>query len=371
MTFTCDATQLSTALAPLRACLTAPLSTGEAGLVTIEALHPDRVTYRASTMECEMTWALDATVVDAGSVSVPGLPLLAFTREAICGPLRLALDDNHVTFDSGSASLRLKSCVETIPQLNTPELPALATLPAGALERLLHRTAFCAGRDESRSAITGILLRITGPRLTAVATDGTRLAEAMIRFGEGGTSNGVHHLPTDILLTPRSVRALETALHTFTADTLVELRKHNQTVHLHGPSAHIGAKLLTGIYPHYEVVFAPPATHRLRVARVELLQTIRQINGLIEDEMITLTLDDHTVTITGGRDGDQARALLTASWDGPPTQFSCAPRALAEGLDMMDGTSADLTIASPSTPIVCTTEDDPGYRYVVLPVTSR
>lgn len=371
MEFSCDATTFSTALAPLRACLGAPLLTGEIPLITLETRGADLVTCRASTTELEMLWTLEASIARPGHVSMPGLPLLAFTREAISGPLDFSTNHGHVTLHSGPSTLRLKACDQTIPRLNIPESPALATLPAGALERLLHRTAFCAGHDRSRPAITGILLRITGPRLTAVATDGTRLAEAMIRFGQGGTSNGVHHLPTNILLAPRSVRALETALHAFTADTLVELRERDKTAYLHGPSAHIGAKLLTGIYPHYEVVFAPPATHRLRVARVDLLQAIRQVNGLIEDETITLTLDDHTVTITGARDGDQARALLTASWDGPPTQLSCAPRALAEGLDMMDGTSVDLAITSPYAPIVCTTEDDPGYRYIVLPVASR
>lgn len=316
-----------------------------------------------------MAQALTATIVHPGSVSVSGFPLLAFTREAIPGPLTLAIDDGHVILTSGPSTLRLKTCAETLPRLTTPESPAFATLPAGTLEQLLRRTAFCIGRNERRPALAGVLLRIAGSQITAVATDGARLAEATAFFGEGGPSNGVYHLPTDLLLAQRSVWALETLLHAFNADAVVELRLNDQTMHLQGPSARFSARLLNGTYPNYEPVFAARVEHRLRVTRTDLLQAIRQISGLIGDRAIALSMLDHAVMVTGAQDGDQARAALKASWDGPPTQFSCAARALAEGLDAMDGEHIDLAIASPHASIRCEAEESPGYRYVVLPVT--
>lgn len=369
MEFTCDATTFSTALAPLRACLTTPLPTGEAPLVTIETRQTDQVTCRTRTIEFGMAQALAATIVHPGNVSVSGLPLLAFTREAVSGPLTLAIDDGYVTLTSGPSTLRLKTCAETLPRLTTPGSPAVATLPAGTLEQLLRRTAFCLGRDERRPALAGVLLRIVGSQITAVATDGARLAEATAFFGEGGSSNGVYHLPTDLLLAQRSVWALKTLLHAFTADAVVELRLNDRTMHLLGPSARFDARLLNGTYPNYEPVFAARVEHRLRVTRTDLLQAIRQVNGLIEDNAIALNILDHAVMVTGAQNGDRARAALNAGWDGPPTQLSCAPRALAEGLDAIDGESVTLAIAAPHDPIRCEAEESPGYRYVVMPAT--
>jgi len=369
--FTCDATTFSTALAPLRACLTTPLPTGEVPLVTIETLQANQVVCRAQTMELEMTWVLEATIVRPGSVSVPGLPLLAFTREAVSGPLTVAVDDDgQVTVSGGPSTLRLKTCTQTIPHQTTPEEPAFATLPVGTLEQLLRRTAFCVSRDERRPALMGVLLRIAGSQLTAVATDGARLAEAMAFFGEGGSSNGTYHLPTDLLLTQRSVQAIETLLHAFSADAIVDLRLNDRMLHLQGPSAHLSTRLLTGTYPNYESVFAPHTERRLQVSRADLLQAIRQVSGLIGNGAITLAILDHAVTVTGTQNGDQARAILAASWDGPPTRLSCAPHALAEGLDAMDGESVTLAIAAPHAPIRCEAEESPGYRYVLLPATS-
>lgn len=368
MEFTCDATTFSTALAPLRACLTTQLPTGEAPLVTIETRQTNQVTCRAQTIEFGMAQALAATIVHPGNVSVPGRPLLAFIREAASGPLTLAIDDGYVTLTSGPSTLRLKTCAEPLPRLTTPGLPAIATLPAGTLEQLLRRTAFCIGRDERRPTLAGVLLRIVGSHITAVATDGGRLAEATAFFGEGGSSNGVSHLPIDLLLTQRSVWALETLLHTFNANAVVELRLNDRTMYLLGPSARFNARLLNGTYPKYEPVFAARVEHRLRVTRTDLLQAIRQVSGLIGDSTIALNILDHAVMVTGAQDGDQARAALKADWDGPPTHFSCVARTLAEGLDAMDGEHIDLAIAAPHDPIRCEAEESPGYRYVTLPV---
>lgn len=372
MEFSCDATTFSTALAPLRACLTTPLPTGEVPLVTIETLQANQVVCRAQTMELEMTWVLEVTIVRPGSVSVPGLPLLAFTREAVSGPLTVAVDDDgQVAVSGGPSTLRLKTCTQTIPHQTTPEEPAFATLPVGTLEQLLRRTAFCVGRDRNRPALTGVLLRIVGSQITAVATDGARLAEATAFFGEGGSSNGVYHLPTDLLLSQRSVRALETLLHAFSADATIDLHLSDQTLHLQGPSARFSARLLNGTYPHYESVFTPRAEHRLQVSRADLLQALRQVGGLIGNGAIALSIIEHAVMVTGAQDGDRARAVLTASWDGPPTQLSCAPHALAEGLDAMDGESVTLAITSPHDPIRCEAEESPGYRYVIVPATGE
>jgi len=297
--FSCDATTFSTALAPLRACLTTPLPTGEAPLVTIETLQTDQVCCRAQTMEIEMTWTLEATIVRPGSVSVPGLPLLAFTREAVSGPLMIMVDDDgQVTVSGGPSTLRLKTCAQTLPRLTAPGSPAVATLPTGALEQLLRRTVFCIGRDESRPALTGVLLRIAGSQFMAVATDGARLAEATACFGDGGASNGVYHLPTDLLLAPRSAQTLTTMLRALAADALVEFRLNDRTIHVQGPSARFSAKLLTGTYPHFEPVFAARAEHRLRVTRADLLQAIRQVSGLIGDgRPITLAILGHAVML--------------------------------------------------------------------------
>lgn len=63
-----------------------------------------------------------------------------------------------------------------------PEVPAPpeggVALDSEALRQLLARTAYCVSQDDSRPAIAGLYLRGDGETLTAVATDGHRLALA-------------------------------------------------------------------------------------------------------------------------------------------------------------------------------------------------
>jgi len=76
-----------------------------------------------------------------------------------------------------------KADIETLPVEHFPATPEPATefrtLDLKALQKLIKRTKFAVPENEGKFVIAASLFQSTGKLLTAIATDGTRLAHAM------------------------------------------------------------------------------------------------------------------------------------------------------------------------------------------------
>ncbi|MFM7133297.1 MAG: DNA polymerase III subunit beta, partial [Planctomycetota bacterium] len=71
-------------------------------------------------------------------------------------------------------------------------------VPAGTLRKLIHRTSFATARDDSRYAISGVLVERKKGHLRLVATDGRRLAVARGAC-KGPEADSVFIVPTKAL----------------------------------------------------------------------------------------------------------------------------------------------------------------------------
>ncbi|HEY5312114.1 MAG TPA: DNA polymerase III subunit beta, partial [Pirellulales bacterium] len=117
------------------------------------------------------------------AADVPGTAVLpigrfgSILRESSDATLRLE-SDGHGTLVRGERS-EFK-----LPAENPDEFPAVAQFneqkyhatSARSLRELIRRTVFATDNESSRYALGGVLLEMTSERITAVGTDGRRLA---------------------------------------------------------------------------------------------------------------------------------------------------------------------------------------------------
>ena len=115
------------------------------------------------------------------SLTVNARKLLDVVRAMPDAPISLSSSGNRLIIQGPGSRISLHAgSAEDFPQIRQSSEPELSLcVNAGSLKRLLHMVHFAMGDNDIRYFLNGALL-ITGRELTAVATDGHRLATARI-----------------------------------------------------------------------------------------------------------------------------------------------------------------------------------------------
>lgn len=122
-------------------------------------------------------------VEEPGSVLLPAAQTGAMLRELEDLELTIAGSGKGVSVYAGESEFELPGeDPEAFPDIGTFSSDRYHQVAADVAGRLAERTVFAAAEESMRYALTGVLWRAEGLKITLVATDGRRLAVAE---GEG------------------------------------------------------------------------------------------------------------------------------------------------------------------------------------------
>ena len=146
-----------------------------------------------------------------GSVVLPVGRFGSILRESTDDRLQLEVDRNGVRIQGKASRFKL-------PVANPDEFPVVTgfeekkyqTVSARLFKELIHRTLFATDTESSRYALGGVLLEMDSDKITAVATDGRRLAKMSGRSKsvEGHVTSG----ETMTIVPHRSMQLIEKIL---------------------------------------------------------------------------------------------------------------------------------------------------------------
>ncbi len=225
----------------------------------------------ATDLTVSMRFSAPATVIEEGKIALPARRFFQLIREIRSPQVKITSENGQF------AEITAASAAFRIHGMHFSEFPALPdfsssykiSLPASSLKELLHRTIFCAAREDSRYVLNGVLVEIADGMITFTGTDGKRLA----RMGE------------TITIDP-SVQATYILPLKAVEETLRVLDDPEETVHMHfiedKASIEVGSgvlmtKLLSGQYPDVKRVIPQSAQHNISLHREELLSLLKQI----------------------------------------------------------------------------------------------
>ena len=138
-----------------------------------------KITLTATDMEVGIRLDLEegVTVQTEGTALLPVQRTMAILREN---------NDEVLEFETDESGIRVKGKRSKfkLPGNNPDEFPAVAgfdedkyhVLPTRLFREMVKRTVFATDSDSSRFALGGVLLEMEESRVTAVGTDGRRLA---------------------------------------------------------------------------------------------------------------------------------------------------------------------------------------------------
>jgi len=367
MKATCDREKLLHAFQT--AASVAPARSPKAILQNVKLeLGEDRATLTGTDLEVGIRLDLQGVSVEA-----PGSAVLPIARFGSI--LRESSDEKLVIENDGRQTVvRGERSQFQLPSENPDEFPSVVTfeeaeyheLPARFFREIVRRTAFATDNESSRYALGGVLLELQPETITAVGTDGRRLAkqEGPARaVGEHATSEATTIVPT------RAMHVLERALAD--NDGNIQLAARENDVLVQSGRSTVYTRLVEGRFPRWRDVFPQrEGSVRIEMTVGPFHAAVRQAAIVTSEDRrgVDFAFEQGKVTLSGhGAEYGESEVELPIAYEGDALTITLDPRYMSDFLKVLDPEQTFvLELRDSESAAVCLTDD--GYGYVIMPL---
>lgn len=328
----------------------------------------DKTTLSATDMEVGMHLTVEGVQIETeGTALLPVQRVGRIVRESSDEELTIESNDSGIKVTGNRSRFQL-------PGASPDEFPSVATfdeisyhqVPTRLFRELVRRTVFATDAESGRYALGGVLLEMEGERVTAVGTDGRRLATM-----EGkGASVGDHKTTgTNTIVPNRSISLIERALND--KDEFVDVAARSNDLLVRTPRCTIYSRLVEGRYPNWRQVLP----QREEAITIDLI--VGPLYAALRQAAVVTDQDSRGIDFTFGNGSmmleastaevGQSHVDLPISYDGEPIKVTLDHRFLADFCKVLDPEKAiSMEIESSDRPALLTTDD--GFQYVVMPM---
>ena len=335
--------------------------------VRIEAA-PGRVVMFAVNNEIGMR--LEAEGVEVKTAGVALLPVsrvLPLLRESSDEKLGIEVNQDHILITGRQTKVKLQARdPEEFPPVADFTETSFFTIKSSIFRRMLHRTAFATDNESSRFALGGVLLEYGDDQLTAVATDGRRLA----RMQGGAEIKGQLQLEAMTIVPTAAVSLLEKCLPD--DDSPVEVAPRSNDILVRNGRTVVYSRLVEGRFPRWRDAFPG---HRLEALRVQLpveatMSAIRLATVVADTESRGLDFEFAQGTLKlnlACANIGESHIEIPVAYEGAEIAITLDYRFFTDSLRVLDSSSTfTMEIESPEKAALCSTDD--GYGYVIMPL---
>lgn len=306
-------------------------------------------------------------------VEVPGSVVLPIARFGSI--LRESADEKLILESDGQKTMVRGQWSEfQLPSENPDEFPTVSLfeeekyheLPARFFRETIRRTVFATDTESTRYALGGVLVELTPKGITAVGTDGRRLAK---QEGPAKSVGGHQSGDTMTIIPARAMQLLERAL----ADNEenIQLAARENDVLVRSGRTTVYSRLVEGRYPPWRDAFAQrEGTIKIELAVGPFYAAVRQAAIVTSEERrgVEFTFGEGKIVLAGhGAEYGESLVELPIAYDGPALPIRLDPRYVADFLKVLDlEQTFVLDLRDGESAAVCTTDD--GYGYIIMPL---
>lgn len=314
-------------------------------------------------LEVTVTAQVEAEVVRGGATTLPARHLSSILRSLPAEELQLDVDSkSNAAIRSGSAYFRIIG----IPREDFPPAPEIAgekqfTLEQEVFRRMLDLTAYAAqGQDDGRAILNGVLLSFKSDKLTAVATDGRRLAlyESELEIPRGSEID---------MVVP--IKTIQELVKTLGEEGEIKIRAGANQAAFEFSQTLVQSKLLEGTYPNYRQVIPSASDKRAVLERELFLDALRRASIVVSEQApsVKLAFTKNRLEISAeNKDIGEARESMAAKYTGEDLAIAFNPEYLIQPLAALDSDEVILEFSDELSPGVLKTSEP--FLYVLMPV---
>ncbi|MEM7567068.1 MAG: DNA polymerase III subunit beta, partial [Pseudomonadota bacterium] len=240
--------------------------------------------------------------------------------------------------------------LQVLPEDDFPSLPQAEdgqrfTVPTADLARLIDKARFAMSQEETRYYLNGIYLHVAAEKLTAVATDGHRLARMQLDMPEG--ADGIPGV-----IVPR--KAVSEALKL--VDDLggpVQVALSDVKVQMDFGAVVLTSKLIDGTFPDYERVIPRGNDKAMQIDKAAFAAAVDRVSTVSSERgrAIKLSVDDGQLTLTvNNPDSGTATEEIAVGYEAEPIEIGFNSRYLLDIAGQLEGESATFRMQDAGSP---------------------
>jgi DNA polymerase III subunit beta len=306
-------------------------------------------------------------------ISAPGSVVLPRDR---FGKILTESSDEKLSIDSDGKKVMVRGQRSEfqLPSENPDEYPNVMAfeekkyheMPARFFREVVRRTVFATDNESSRYALGGVLVEMTDKGLTAVATDGLRLAR------QEGPATSIEGHATELnttIIPTRAMQLLERALGD--NDDNIHIAARDNDILVRSGRATVYSRLVEGRFPKWRDVFP----RQEGMAKIDLtvgpfFTAVRQAAIVTSDERrgVDFTFGGGKIVLSGhGAELGESLVEVPIAYDGENKEITLDPRYLSEFLKVLSPEqNFVMALRDADSAAICSTED--GYAYVIMPL---
>ena len=328
----------------------------------------DSIVIRATDNEIEIVERVPATIQESGALTVPAHRLCDLVSRLPEGAqISLTLgENNQLSLTSGRAKFSLATLpTDGFPTMVQEDMPFTFAVSGADLLGLIGKTSFAVSTEETRYNLNGIYLHEKSgdtPRLTAVATDGHRLASAYIPLPEGGAG-----MPGVII--PRKTIG-EISKLAAESDLEISVSLSANQIRFHLGDVVLASRLIDGTYPEYEKVI-PAANDKVLEADAAVLTDVIERVSVVSEKSrgIKLAIKNNLIQVSAAAaDEGSAEDELDAAYTGEDLEIGFNFRYLLDILGQIKGGTVQLLMNDSVSPVILKDTADANALYVLMPM---
>lgn len=339
-------------------------------------LQTDQGQLRLSSTDLNLGYAtsLPAKVEEQGAITVPARLLSEFLNTIPTDKVKFSLEGTMLHAQAGGYQASFTTMVPD----EFPEPPKLKgekqmELSIKALRQAIPRVVFATAADESRPALTGVLLQFAPDSLTMVAADGYRLAEYQVALTQ---STIKEH--GQLIIPAKALSELMKITEGVGGDETLSIRYDANQVYMEQEQTLLVSRLIVGQFPDYRQILPQQYQTKVRVQRSQLQSALRLASLFAVDNanivQIRFSEKDQQLTIkASSAETGQNESALEAQGEGGDNFMAFNAKYV---LDVLNTSSVDYVLVQLNDPLTpgavmpdeVESEESRAYHYVVMPV---
>jgi DNA polymerase-3 subunit beta len=280
----------------------------------------------------------------------------------------LTANQNKLTLQGGKSRFTL----QTMPSDDFPLVQEAAdfgpafSVPQKALKDLINQVHFAMAVHDIRYYLNGILFVAEGKSLTLVATDGHRLALAQATLD-------VEIPKQEVILPRKTVLELQRLLKDDkdSADGLIEMRFAGNQAKFSFSGMEFVTKLVEGKFPDYNRVIPKNHKNVVTLGRVPFLASLQRAAILTSEKFkgVRVNIEPGTLRIASSNaEQEEAKEELEIDYGGDSIEIGFNVTYLIDALSNMSVDMIKLELQDTNSSALLTVPDQPGFKYVVMPM---
>ncbi|SCY29130.1 DNA polymerase III subunit beta [Nitrosospira sp. Nsp13] len=327
----------------------------------------DEISFIATDLEIQITTSTrdSNTVTEGHSVTVAAKKLQDI--------LRALPDKTEVTLETKENRLQGKAgksrfSLQTLPVEDFPKFPentesqAKITVKQKELKHLLFLVQYAMAQQDIRYYLNGLLLLMEENHLKAVATDGHRLAFALLALETPQEKREV--------ILPRKV-VLELAKQLNDSDEPITVEILQNQIRFIFSSVILISKVVDGKFPDYNRVIPVDHQKQIDINRLLLLQTLQRASILSNEKFrgVRLILTTGNLRIVcNNAEQEEAEEELEVQYDGEALDIGFNVTYLLDVLNNLTSETVRCSFGDANSSALITIPGNEDFKYVVMPM---